>query len=326
MDYVNLGNSGLMVSKICLGTLTFGDPAWRSWVLDVDGSRPIMQQAFDLGITFFDTADMYSMGASERVVGQLLKEMAPRDEYVVATKVHSVMGDRPTQRGLSRKHIMEGIEASLERLDLDYVDIYITHRWDYTTPIEETMEALHDVKKAGLTQYIGASSMHAWQFAKAQAAAESNGWTKFISMQNHYNLVYREEEREMIPMCIDQGVAVTPWSPLARGFLAGNRHRQGGGASARAQDDPLAAELYYRDADFAVADQAVEIARKRGAEPAQVALAWMLAKPGIVAPVIGVSSAAQLEQLCAATDFQLSSDEIAALEAPYMPKAVMGHD
>jgi aryl-alcohol dehydrogenase-like predicted oxidoreductase len=326
MDYVNLGNSGLMVSKICLGTLTFGDPAWRSWVLDVDGSRPIMQKAFDLGITFFDTADMYSMGASERVVGQLLKEMAPRDEYVVATKVHSVMGDRPTQRGLSRKHIMEGIEASLERLDLDYVDIYITHRWDYTTPIEETMEALHDVKKAGLTQYIGASSMHAWQFAKAQAAAESNGWTKFISMQNHYNLVCREEEREMIPMCIDQGVAVTPWSPLARGFLAGNRHRQGGGASARAQDDPLAAQLYYRDADFAVADQAVEIARQRGAEPAQVALAWMLAKPGIVAPVIGVSSAAQLEQLCAATDFQLSSDEIAALEAPYLPKAVMGHD
>ncbi len=326
MEYVNLGNSGLMVSKICLGTLTFGDPNWRSWIMDIEGARPIMQKAFDLGITFFDTADMYSLGESERVVGALLREMAPRDEYVVATKVYSEMGDKPTQRDLSRKHIIEGIEASLERMDHDYVDLFIIHRWDYSTPIEETMEALHDVKKAGLTHYIGASSMHAWQFAKAQAVAEKNDWTKFISMQNHYNLVYREEEREMIPLCLDQGVAVTPWSPLARGFLAGNRHRQGSGTTARAQDDPTAAEHYFTDADFAVADQVIEIARKQGVEPAQVALAWMLQKPGIVAPVIGVSNIAQLEQLAGAVDVNLSDNEMASLEAPYQPKNIIGHE
>ncbi len=326
MDYINLGHSGLMVSRLCLGTLTFGDPNWRSWIMDLDQSRPVMRRAIERGITFFDTADMYSMGESERVVGALLREMAPRDEYVLATKVHSVMGDKPTQRGLSRKHIMEGIDASLDRLGLDYVDLYIIHRWDYTTPIEETMAALHDVVTAGKAHYIGASSMHAWQFAKAQSVAELNGWTKFISMQNHYNLVYREEEREMIPLCIDQGVAVTPWSPLARGFLAGNRHRQGGGNTARAKDDPMAEDLYFGDADFAVADQVVEIARQRGAEPAQIALAWMLAKPGIVSPVIGVSTSDQLDGLAGAVDIELSDEEMSALEAPYQPKHVMGHE
>ncbi len=326
MEYVNLGNCGLIVSRLCLGTLNFGDPNWRSWIMDIDGARGIMRRAFDHGITFFDTADQYSAGESERVVGALLREMAGRDEYVIATKVHAEMGDKPTQRGLSRKHIMEAIDGSLDRLGLDYVDLYIAHRWDPTTPVEETMAALEDVVRAGKALHIGASSMHAWQFAKAQTVAERQRGSRFISMQNHYNLVYREEEREMIPLCIDQGVAVTPWSPLARGFLAGNRHRQGGGDTGRAQDDPLAAELYYSDADFAVADRVVEIARERGVDAAAIALAWTLAKPGITAPVIGVSSAAQLDGLVPAVGIDLSDEELTRLETPYQPKRVMGHE
>jgi len=325
VEYTNLGNTGVKVSRLCLGTLTFGDPGWRSWVHDLEGSRPIMRAALEAGINFIDTADMYSTGVSEEITGQLLREMAPRDEYVLATKVFNAMGDKPNQRGLSRKHIMEGIDASLRRLGLDYVDLYIIHRFDPETPIEETMQALHDVVKAGKAHYIGASSMFAWQFAKAQQVAAVNGWTRFVSMQNHYNLIYREEEREMIPMCQDMGVAVTPWSPLARGFLAGNRHRQGGGDTARAKDDPMAQQIYYGDADFAIADQVVELARQRGVQPIQVALAWILARPGITAPVIGVSSAEQLDELTAGVGIELSAAEMAALEAPYRPKPVAGH-
>jgi len=325
MEYTNLGQTGLKVSRLCLGTLTFGDPNWRSWVTDIDGSRPVVQAALESGINFFDTADMYSLGASEHITGKLLNEMARRDEIVLATKVYNPMGDKPNQRGLSRKHIMEGIDASLRRLGMDYVDLYIIHRWDYETPVEETMEALHDVVKAGKALYIGASSMFAWQFAKAQHVAALHGWTRFVSMQNHYNLIYREEEREMIPMCRDMGVAVTPWSPLARGFLAGNRHRQGGGDTARAQDDDLAQRIYYGDADFAIADRVVEIAAQRRVQPIQVALAWILAQPGITAPVVGVSSPDQVGELAAGLDVPLSPDELDSLAAPYQPKAVAGH-
>ena len=325
MDYVNLGNSGLQVSRLCLGTLTFGDKAWRDWMLDEEQARPIVRAAAEQGINFFDTADMYSLGVSERIVGKLLAELGGRDEYVLATKVHTPMGEALTQRGLSRKHIMEGIDASLRRLGHDYVDLYIIHRWDYTTPIEETMAALHDVVKAGKALYLGASSMYAWQFAKAQAVAERNGWTPFISMQNHYNLVYREEEREMIPACQDMGVAVTPWSPLARGFLAGNRHRQGGGDTIRAMGDDQAKARYYSESDFEIVDRVVEIAKQRGVNPIQIALAWILAKPGVVSPVIGVSSTDQLNELTAQWSLTLDDDEMTALEAPYSPKLISGH-
>ena len=326
MQYNNLGGTGLQVSRICLGMMTYGTSEWRPWVLNMDDSRPFVQQAIEGGINFFDTADMYSNGVSEQVTGKLLQEFLPRDEYVVATKVFFAHGNKPNQGGLSRKHIMDAIDSSLQNLGMDYVDLYQIHRWDDNTPIEETMEALHDVVKAGKARYIGASSMYAWQFAKAQYTADLNGWTRFVSMQNHYNLIYREEEREMIPFCIDQNVGVIPWSPLARGFLAGNRPRNiEDSETVRAKTDNMDRDMYFVDADYDIVDAAKELAGKHGVSTAQIALAWMLHKPGISSPIIGASKMYQLEEAIAAIDIKLSDDEIAALEAPYQPRPVLGH-
>ena len=326
MQYVNLGKSGLKVSRLCLGMMTYGTPKWRPWVLDEETSRPFIKRALDAGINFFDTADMYSKGVSEELTGKLLREFGvKRENVVVATKVYFNLTDEINAGGLSRKHIMDAIDASLSRLGMDYVDLYQIHRWDYETPIEETMEALHDVVKAGKARYIGASSMFAWQFAKAQYTADLNGWTRFVSMQNHYNLVYREEEREMIPQCIEQGVGLIPWSPLARGFLAGNRARSGGGDTARAKSDDYADSMYFRAEDFTVAERAQEIAEKRGVTSAQIALAWMLSKSFITAPIIGASKMGHLEQSIAALDIELSEDEVSSLEELYQPHPVLGH-
>lgn len=325
MDYVNLGTTGMKVSRICLGTMTYGSPQWRDWVLDEAASRPFISRALEAGINFFDTADMYSVGASEEVVGQALKDFAKRDDVVLATKVYNPMGPGPNDRGLSRKHIMQAIDASLWRLQTDYVDLYQTHRWDDETPIEETMEALHDVVKAGKARYIGASSMYAWQFAKAQHTAERHGWTRFVSMQNHYNLVYREEEREMNPLCRDMGVGLIPWSPLARGFLAGNRTREKSGDTTRAKSDAFAHSMYYQENDFTIVDRVAETAERHGVAPAQIALAWLLHKPGVNAPIIGASKMPQLEQAIGALDITLSADELAYLEEPYQPHPILGH-
>ncbi len=325
MDYVRLGKSGLKVSRICLGMMSYGTPQWRDWVLDEHASQPFIKAALDAGINFFDTADAYSMGVSEQITGRALGKVARREEIVVATKVFFPHSDAPNRGGLSRKHIMDAIDLSLKNLGMDYVDLYQIHRWDTTTPIEETMEALHDVVKAGKTRYIGASSMFAWQFAKAQHTAETHGWTTFISMQNHYNLVYREEEREMIPLCIDQGVGVIPWSPLARGFLAGNRTREGYGETPRSKSDEHAHRMYYAESDWEVVDRLKAIAEDHGVAPAQVALAWMLHKPGITSPIIGATKIPHLEQAIAAADLSLTADEIARLEEPYQPHAILGH-
>lgn len=326
MGYIRFGSTGLKVSRLCLGTMTYGSSRWRQWVLDEDESRPFFQRALELGINFFDTADMYSVGVSEEITGRALRDFARRDEVVLATKVFNPMGDKPNQRGLSRKHIMEAIDASLRRLGTDYVDLYQIHRWDYETPIEETMEALHDVVKAGKALYIGASSMYAWQFARANAVADLNGWTRFVAMQNHYNLIYREEEREMIPLCINDGIAVIPWSPLARGFLAGNRTADRGGDTTRAQTDDYAHSMYYQQNDFDTLDAVLALAKGRGVNPAQVALAWMLHKPGITSPIIGASKLHHLDDLVGALSIQLSAEEMAALEAPYRPHPVLGHN
>ncbi|MCP4361204.1 MAG: aldo/keto reductase [Chloroflexi bacterium] len=325
MEFVNLGKSGLKVSRICLGMMTYGTPEWRDWVLDEAAARPFIKHALEAGINFFDTADMYSLGVSEEITGKLLNEFANRDELVIATKIYFPIGKGVNGGGLSRKHIMEGIDNSLRRLGTDYVDLYQIHRWDYDTPIEETMEALHDVVKAGKARYIGASSMFAWQFGKAQYTADLHGWTRFASMQNHYNLVYREEEREMIPFCQDQGVGLIPWSPLARGFLAGNRKTKEEGPTKRAKSDDFAHHMYYEAGDFSVVDQVVALAEKRNVKPAQIALAWLLHKPGVSAPIIGASKMYQLEEAIAAVEIKLSDDEIAALEEPYRPHPILGH-
>jgi aryl-alcohol dehydrogenase (NADP+) len=330
MQYVNLGKTGLKVSRICLGMMTYGTAEWRDWVLNEDESRPFIQCALEMGINFFDTADVYSLGVSEEITGRAVREYAKRDEVVIATKVFNpaVKNPKPNQYGLSRRHIMDAIDDSLRRLGMDYVDLYQIHRYDKETPIEETMEALHDVVKAGKARYIGASSMYAWQFSKAQYTAQVNGWTRFVSMQNHYNLVYREEEREMIPVCIDQGVGIIPWSPLARGFLTGTRKREQAkkeGETARAKSDDFAHSMYYKDTDFDVVDRVVELAGKHGVSPAQIALAWMLHKPGITSPIIGASKMYQLEEAVAAVDIKLSSEEISYLEAPYQPHPILGH-
>src|SRR5690348_9812740 len=279
MDQVRLGATGLHVSRVCLGMMSYGNDSDRPWVLDEAAAEPIIRRAVEGGITFFDTADVYSGGASEVATGRLVPKYIARDEVVIATKVNGQMTPGPNGRGLSRKHILSGIDASLQRLGMDYVDLYQIHRWDYRTPVEETMEALHDVVRAGKARYIGASSMFAWQFAKAQHAAETHGWTKFVSMQNHYNLIYREEEREMIPQCVDQGVAVIPWSPLARGVLAGSRTRAGENRTTRSGTDPVLDAL-YGEADFDVVDRVGEVAAERGVPQAQVALAWLLHRPG----------------------------------------------
>lgn len=325
MKYVNLGKTGLKVSRICLGMMSYGTPAWREWVLDEEAARPFIQRAIELGINFFDTADMYSLGISEEVTGKLLNEFASRQEIVLATKVYFPIDKGPNGGGLSRKHIMEAIDNSLRRLGTDYVDLYQIHRWDYDTPIEETMEALHDVVKAGKALYIGASSMFAWQFAKAQHTADMHGWTRFAAMQNHMNAVYREEEREMLPLCRDQGVGVIPWSPLARGFLAGNRKRDKSDPTSRAKSDDFAKNMYYQPEDFDVVDAVVSIAEERAVSPAQIALAWLLHKPGVTAPIIGATKMYQLEEATAAVEISLSDDEIARIEAPYKPHPILGH-
>jgi len=322
MDYVNLGKTGLKVSRLCLGCMSYGSRKWRDWVLDEDEARPFFRKALDLGINFFDTADMYSAGASEEVTGRALRDFAKRDQVVIATKLFNPMGDGPNDRGLGRKHVMDAIDASLRRLGTDYVDLYQIHRFDYGTPIEETMEALHDVVKAGKARYIGASSMHAFQFAKMQFAAERHGWTRFAAMQNHYNLVYREEEREMIPYCREEGVGLIPWSPMARGFIAGNRDREGSGETTRAKSDDYARDLYFQESDFAIAERVAEVAARHGVKPAQVALAWVLAKPGITAPIIGATRLPYLDDAAAALDLVLSGDDMKRLEEPYRPHAV----
>lgn len=324
MQYTNLGKTGLKVSRLCLGMMTYGSKKWREWVLDEEQAKPFVKRALDAGINFFDTADVYSLGESEVITGNLLKGMK-RENIVVATKVYQQMSDDVNDRGLSRKHIMDSIDKSLKRLQMDYVDLYQIHRWDYNTPIEETMEALNDVVRAGKARYIGASSMFAWQFMKALHVSEMNGWAKFVSMQNHYNLVYREEEREMIPLCIDQGIGLIPWSPMARGFFAGNRKRGGGGETARAQSDPFANELYFREEDFIIAEHAAEIAKGHNTSASQVALAWVLSKAHITAPIIGSSKIEHLEQAIAALDIRLSEDEIKKLEASYQPHPTLGH-
>ena len=325
MQYVRLGNTGLKVSRICLGCMTYGTPTWREWVLDETTSKPFFKRAIELGITFFDSADMYSLGVSEEVTGRALREFATdREELVVATKVYQQMSERPNDRGLSRKHIMRSIDRSLKRLGMDYVDLYQTHRWDYETPIEETLEALHDVVKAGKARYIGASSMYAWQFAKALALQERHGWAKFVSMQNHYNLVYREEERELNPLCQSEGVGLIPWSPLARGFLTGNRPKGQDAATVRGKTDAMSHAM-YNDGDHVVVERVSELSAKREVSNAQVALAWLLHRPGVSAPIIGASKMYQLEEAVAALDVALSTEELAYLEQPYTPHGVLGH-
>ncbi len=325
MDQIRLGSSGLHVSRVCLGMMSYGNDSDRPWVLDEDAAEPIVRRAVEGGVTFFDTADVYSGGASEVATGRLLPKYIARDEVVVATKVNGAMTPGPNGRGLSRKHVLSAIDASLERLGMDYVDLYQIHRWDPHTPIEETMEALHDVVRAGKARYIGASSMYAWQFAKAQAVADAHGWTRFVSMQNHYNLVYREEEREMIPLCIDQGVGVIPWSPLARGFLTGTRTREGERRTTRAETDKFTDSLYGRDEDFDVADRLTEVAAGRGVPPAQLALAWLLHKPGVTAPIVGATKLAHLEDALAAAELDVDDEDVLALEEPYVPHPVLGH-
>lgn len=325
MDYINLGHTGLKVSRLCLGMMTYGDKKWRTWMLDEAESRPFIQRALELGINFFDTANVYSLGVSEEITGRALRDLAKRDEVVIATKVHGNMGPKPNQGGLSRKHILHSIDDSLRRLGTDYVDLYQIHRWDNAVPIEETLEALNDVVRAGKARYIGASSMYAWQFAKALHLSEKHGWARFVSMQNHYNLIYREEEREMIPLCRAEGVGIIPWSPLARGFLAGNRTREKSGVTERAQVDDFARSMYFQESDFRVAERCTELAKQRGISSAQMALAWMLNKPGITAPIIGASKMYQLDEAVAALALKLDEAEIKALEELYEPHRVLGH-
>jgi aryl-alcohol dehydrogenase-like predicted oxidoreductase len=325
MKIVSLGRTGLRVSRICLGMMSYGNESDRAWVINEDAAEPIVRAAVEGGVNFFDTADAYSNGASEVATGRLLPQFLSRDEMVVATKVYMPVGPGENGRGLSRKHVLSGIDASLRRLGMDYVDLYQIHRWDHRTPIEETMAALEDVVRAGKARYIGASSMFAWQFAKAQYTADQHGWTRFVSMQNHYNLIYREEEREMIGFCLDQGVGVIPWSPLARGMLAGNRTRAGERRTVRSETDPLTDYLYNQPSDFDVVDRVNEVAAERDVSTAQVALAWLLHKPGVTAPIVGATKESHLEDALAAERLELSADEIKRLEEPYQPHPVLGH-
>ena len=325
MEYTNLGRTGLKVSRICLGMMSYGDPGWRDWVLPLDESRPFVKRALEAGINFFDTADVYSLGASEEITGQLLKEFARREDVVIATKVFNPMGDGPNERGLSRKHIMASIDASLKRLGTDYVDLYQIHRWDGETPIEETLEALHDIVKAGKARYVGASSMYAWQFAKSLYLAELHGWCRFVSMQNHYNLVYREQEREMNPLCQCEGIGIIPWSPLARGFLTGTRKRREEKPTARAKSDTISRKLYYQETDFDIVDRVVALAKRKEVQPAQIALSWLLHRPEVTAPIIGATKMVHLEEAVAALKIQLSDEDMAYLQELYMPHPVLEH-
>ncbi|MGA2762015.1 MAG: aldo/keto reductase [Spirochaetia bacterium] len=325
MDYVRLGRTGLKVSRICLGTMTYGSSKWRDWVLDEKEARPFYKRAIEMGISFFDTADVYSLGVSEEVTGRALREFAKRDEIVVATKVFNRMGQDPNNHGLSRRHIMDAIDASLKRLGMEFVDLYQIHRWDPETPIEETLEALTDVVRSGKARYIGASSMYAWQFARALGISEMRGWSRFVSMQDHYNLVYREEEREMIPLCVDQGIGIIPWSPLARGFLAGNRSRDKGGETTRSKSDDFAHGMYYQEEDFVTVDRVATVAKDMGKTMPQVALAWMLSKPYITSPIVGASKLPHLDQAVEALSIKLDPDQVRFLEEPYRPHHVLGH-
>ncbi len=326
MQYVRLGSTGLKVSRICLGAMSYGAKAWREWVLEEEESRPFLRRALELGINFFDTADMYSNGVSEEILGRALRDFGPgRDRVVIATKVFNPMGDDPNQRGLSRKHIRHAIDASLRRLGTDYVDLYQIHRLDPDTPMEETIDALDDVVRSGKALYVGASSMFAWQFARMLDMASYSGRARFVTMQNHYNLIYREEEREMIPLCLDQGIGVLPWSPLARGFLAGTRRKHDYGDTVRAKTDDYAKGLYYQSSDFAAVERLKEVAGRRGLPMARVALAWLLSKPAVTAPIVGATKMEHLEEAVAAVDVPLEAEEIHALEEPYEPHRVLGH-
>ncbi|MGQ0650340.1 MAG: aldo/keto reductase [Gemmatimonadaceae bacterium] len=325
MDYARLGHSGLVVSRIALGCMSYGSKQWRSWVLESDEAMPFFRRAVELGVTFFDTADVYSLGVSEEITGKALREYARLDEIVVATKVRLTMGDGPNRAGLSRKHVVQSCEASLRRLGVERIDLYQIHRSDPNTPVDETLAALDQLVRDGKVLYLGASSMYAWQLMKALSLSERNGWARFASMQNHYNLVYREEEREMIPLCLDQGLGLIPWSPLARGLLGGGRKRGEHQASARDQGDSiLADQLYDEPSDWDVVEATVRLAKRRGVPPAQVALAWLLSRRGVVAPIIGATKRSHLEDAVRAVDLQLTSAECAELEAPYRPHAVRG--
>lgn len=325
MDYVRLGRTGLKVSRLCLGTMSYGTSQWRPWVLDEAESRPFIKRALEHGINFFDTADMYSKGVSEEVVGRALGEMAKRHEYVLATKLFYPITDDANGRGLSRKHIFEAIDGSLKRLGTDYVDLYQIHRFDPDTPIEETLDALHDVVKAGKARYLGASSMYAWQFARMVYTQRRHGWTEFVSMQNHFNLIYREEEREMNPFCVAEGIGLIPWSPLARGFLAGNRQRGRKDATRREEHDTFGHGLYYADADYDIADRVVEVASRKGVLPIQIALAWVARQAGVSAPIIGATRIEQLDQIVEGLGVALSDADAAYLEEQYVPRGVLGH-
>lgn len=326
MQYVQLGKSGIKVSRLCLGMMSYGSKKWRDWVLEEEEAKPFIKRALEAGINFFDTADVYSLGESEKVLGNLLKHFGvKREQVIVATKVYHPISDDVNDRGLSRKHIMDSIDKSLKHLQMDYVDLYQIHRWDYNTPIEETLEALNDVARSGKARYLGASSMFAWQFAKALFTSERHGWANFVSMQNHYNLIYREEEREMIPLCIDQGIGLIPWSPMARGFFAGNHRKDGWGDTKRAKSDDYAHSLYYRNEDFTVAERVAEVAKEKGVSGPQVALAWVLNKPYITAPIIGATKMEHLDQALAALDIRLAEDEIKRLEEPYQLHPILGH-
>lgn len=325
MDYINLGNSGLKVSRICLGMMTYGSPSWRDWVLDEDQADPIIRHALESGINFFDTADMYSHGASEKITWRILQKYARRDEVVIASKVFYPTGERPNQSGLSRKHVLDAIDGTLKRLGTDYVDLYQIHRWDYETPIEETLQVLDDLVRSGKVRYIGASSMWAWQFSKALHLADQYGLTRFISMQNHYNLVYREEEREMIPLCKAEKIGLIPWSPLARGFLTINRKGSDAGESTRSKSDILAHKFYHRDADYAILERVNELAERYNVSNAQVALAWLIKKTEITAPIIGARTIQHLNEAVNSLSVILSGDDIAYLEDPYQPREVLGH-
>jgi aryl-alcohol dehydrogenase (NADP+) len=324
VETVPLGRSGLKVSRLALGCMSYGSSAWRAWVLDEEASRPFIKRALELGITFFDTADMYSLGRSEEILGRALKDFARRTDVVVATKVFFPMGPGPNERGLSRKHVLDSIDASLKRLGTDYVDLYQIHRFDPETPIDETLRALEDVVRSGRARYVGASSMWAWQLAKLLYSADRLGATRFVSMQNHYNLIYREEEREMISLCREEGLGILPWSPLARGFLAGNRSRAEKGETVRAKTDDYAHKLYYSDVDFRIADRLGEVAKRKGVSNMQIALAWLLTRPGVTAPIVGATKMEHLEEAVAAVSVTLTPDERASLEELYQPRAVVG--
>jgi 1-deoxyxylulose-5-phosphate synthase len=327
MEYVSLGSTGTKVSRICLGAMTYGSKQWREWVLEEEQALPFFRCAIESGINFFDTADMYSVGRSEEITGKALREFGPgRDKLVIATKVFNKMSDDPNDRGLSRKHILHAIDESLRRLGTDYVDLYQIHRFDYDTPIEETLEALDAVVRAGKALYIGASSMFTWQFLKMLEFSRQNGLARFVTMQNHYNLVYREEEREMIPLCRAEKVGLLPWSPLARGFLTGSRKRgEGKGETVRAKTDEYAHGLYYKESDYTVVDRVTALAQKRGVNNAQIALAWVMAQPGVSAPIIGASKLSHLEDAVHALDVKLTAEELNSLEEPYEPHPVLGH-